>query len=139
MDVLTIEQRRFCMSRIRPGDTGPELRLRKALWGRGHRYRLRSKLLGRPDLIFPKAKIAVFVDGCFWHGCAEHCKLPKTNANFWSQKIARNVQRDQQVTAALVSSGWTVIRSWEHDITLQLDLTVKRISVALDRASSRRS
>ncbi len=123
-DVMTPEQRSRCMSRIRGADTGPERRVRRALWGAGLRYRINPKPPGRPDLFFPSERVAVFVDGCFWHGCPEHGVRPKTNVEFWRAKIERNIKRDQQVTAKLTADGWKVLRYWEHDAEGKIDTIV---------------
>lgn len=129
-DVLNADQRSYCMSRVRDRDTKPEIRLRKALWAKGLRYRVRYCLPGKPDIAFPGKKIAVFVDGCFWHGCPVHFKLPKTNSAFWGKKIQNNIQRDQEVTRQLSDNGWTVIRIREHEIKDDLDWVVKKIQNA---------
>lgn len=101
-------------------DTTPELRLRSALHGRGLRYRcdLRidlHELRVRPDVVFTRRKIAVFVDGCYWHGCPEHGATPQSNREYWLAKIARNQERDRRADHALRGAGWTVVRVWEHD------------------------
>lgn len=117
MDVLSPEQRSRCMSRIRGTDTKPELKLRKALWHRGWRYRLHCKELpGRPDIVFVSQGVAVFVDGCFFHGCPKHYSPPESNAEFWSRKIEANKRRDAEVSAELEADGWHVLRIWEHEI-----------------------
>lgn len=115
-DVLTKEQRKFCMSRIRGRDTKPELLLRHMLWGLGLRYRLRFQVEGRPDLVFPAAKTAVFVDGCQWHCCPSHWVRPRSNRDFWDRKFEKNRIRDQVVNSALNEQGWRVLRFWEHEI-----------------------
>jgi DNA mismatch endonuclease (patch repair protein) len=100
--------------------TKPEVRLRSALHRSGHRYR-KDHLLRvgtvrvRPDVVFTRWKVAVFVDGCFWHGCPDHQHIPKSNREYWVPKLAANVERDQRVGAALTDSGWVVVRIWEHD------------------------
>jgi len=114
-DVLTPEQRRLNMRRIRGRDTKPELLLRRGLHSRGLRFRLyRSDLPGRPDLVFPLRKAVVFIHGCFWHGhgCAL-CKAPATRAEFWTSKIARNAERDQIASSELMKAGWRVLTVWE--------------------------
>ncbi len=97
-------------------DTKPELLLRRALWAAGLRgYRLHKKSLpGRPDIAYTTKKVAIFVNGCFWHRCP-HCQLnlPKTNTEFWKAKFARNVQRDQEKQAALIAAGWQLLVIWE--------------------------
>lgn len=115
-DVLTPEQRRRCMSAIKGKNTKPERILRYILWQSGFRYRLRSFLPGRPDLVFPRVKLAVFIDGCFWHGCPKHFVPPKTRANFWREKIRRNKTRDRLVVKELRRLNWHVARIWEHEI-----------------------
>lgn len=129
--MLTKEQRSNCMSRIRGKDTKPEFLLRKALWRAGYRYRLKSRLTGRPDIVFPGKKVAIFVDGCFWHGCPEHRTQPKTNSEFWRKKLSRNIMRDKEVTAQLESDGWCVLRFWEHMIKGDVGLVVVKIQKAL--------
>jgi DNA mismatch endonuclease (patch repair protein) len=104
----------------RRADTKPELALRKELHRRGLRFRKDAPLrqaerLRRVDIVFPGARLAVFVDGCFWHGCPEHGNKPRANTPYWSAKLARNVARDAQVDAELESAGWAVIRVWEHE------------------------
>jgi DNA mismatch endonuclease (patch repair protein) len=100
-------------------NTGPELRLRTALHRRGLRYRLHRRVepdvRATVDIAFGPARVAVFVDGCFWHRCPEHAIPPKANAAWWSQKLDANVERDRRNDAALVNRGWMVIRVWEHE------------------------
>jgi DNA mismatch endonuclease, patch repair protein len=127
MDVLTREQRSLCMSRIRGKNTRPEMRLRLALWAVGLRYRIHARLPGRPDVVFPSARVAVFVDGCFWHGCPDHGVKPKTNAQFWEEKIASNAARDRRNNAALQEAGWSIVRIWEHELRGDLTGVVRRI------------
>ena len=105
------------MTSTRQRDTAPELALRSALHARGLRYRIDYKLPGtrrRADLAFPKARVAVFVDGCFWHGCPEHGTWPKANSQWWREKIRANQRRDADTNARLADGGWTVVRVWEH-------------------------
>lgn len=116
-DVLSPEQRRLNMSRIRGKNTKPEMRLRTALHIRGLRFRLhRKELPGSPDIVFVRQKIAVFVDGCFWHGCPSHSVQPRTNTRFWSEKIGKNRARDRKTSRQLKELGWTVLRVWEHEL-----------------------
>jgi DNA mismatch endonuclease (patch repair protein) len=119
-DRLSPEERSRLMSQIRGRDTTPERRLRKALWIAGLRYRLNSKLPGKPDIVFPAAKVAVFVDGCFWHGCPLHGRVPKSNQSFWLKKFTRNIARDIAAEAALTAQGWLALRFWEHEIDKDL-------------------
>lgn len=126
-DVLTPEQRRKCMSSVRGTNTKPELLLRKALWRKGLRYRLKSELPGKPDIVLSRYKVAIFVDGCFWHSCPEHGSLPESNTSFWKKKIARNVERDHEVNALLEQNGWRIIRIWEHEIKQSIEKVVERV------------
>jgi DNA mismatch endonuclease (patch repair protein) len=113
LKVLTKSQQ---MARVKSKNTGAEVQLRKALWARGMRYRLHATLPGTPDLVFPGARVAVFVDGCFWHGCAEHYSAPQTNSTFWSEKLSRNTERDRRTDLALRQIGWLPLRVWEHEL-----------------------
>ncbi len=103
----------------RKRDTRPELALRSALHRRGLRYRVNarpaSSLSRRADIVFRRQKVAIFVDGCFWHGCPEHGTSPRTNSGYWRAKIARNIERDRQTDVELASAGWAVVRVWEHE------------------------
>ena len=120
------------MSRIRGKNTGPELALRRALWAAGIRgYRLHHKSAGNADIAFISKRIAVFVDGCFWHGCPIHGSMPRTNSEFWSSKIKKNKARDQLVDRKLESSGWRVMRFWEHQVTDNVAWVVRKIEKAL--------
>jgi DNA mismatch endonuclease (patch repair protein) len=108
------------MQAIRRRDTKPEIALRALLHRRGLRFRkdLRLDLDGirvRPDIVFTRKRVAVFVDGCFWHLCPEHGRQPKVNDWYWAPKLERTVQRDQAANAALAAAGWVVIRVWEHE------------------------
>jgi len=103
-------------------DTGPELRLRSALHAQGLRYRVDYPIRTlsvrvRPDIVFTKQRLAIFVDGCFFHACPTHGTRPRQNVQYWEQKLERNVLRDRRVTEALREERWTVIRLWEHQPT----------------------
>lgn len=79
-------------------------------------WRRNYQLTGKPDFVFPRLKIAVFIDGCFWHGCSSHCRMPSSNVNYWNNKIEKNKIRDRAITKTLKMKGWQVIRIWEHEI-----------------------
>lgn len=130
-DVLTPAQRSHCMSQIRGKDTKPELLLRKALWVLGKRYRIRSRLPGCPDVVFPKAKVAVFVDGCQWHCCPVHFVRPKSNQEFWDRKFERNRLRDEEVNRLLKEQDWCVLRFWEHEVEKDCSSIARMIASAL--------
>ncbi|WP_323679782.1 very short patch repair endonuclease [Exiguobacterium indicum] len=109
-------------------DTKLELRIRKKLWHKGLRYRKNlTSLLGTPDIAFPNLKFVVFIDSCFWHGCPQHFKLPKKNSSFWRNKIARNTERDLEVTKHYTCINWTILRFWEHDIKNNPEAVIKEI------------
>jgi len=108
------------MKGIRRRDTAPERALRSELHRRGLRFRVDAPVSvegrsPRPDVIFPRHRVAVFVDGCFWHGCPDHSAAPRQNQAYWGPKIARNIERDEEHDAKLEAAGWTVIRVWAHE------------------------
>lgn len=127
------------MQAIRRTDTKPERELRSALHRLGFRFRkdVRVDLQTarvRPDILFPRRRLAVFVDGCFWHSCPVHGRQPGTNSAYWNPKLARTVERDREADAALHEAGWEVVRVWEHE---QAAEAVRRVTDALakiDRA-----
>jgi DNA mismatch endonuclease (patch repair protein) len=106
------------MAKVRRKSTGAEVAVRRELYRRGLRYRVDFEVLKKPrrvaDIAFPGRRIAVFIDGCFWHGCPDHATWPKQNAEFWRQKIEANRLRDADTNSRLLESGWTVLRFWEH-------------------------
>ncbi len=132
MDVLSTEQRHKNMSRIKAKDTTIEIKLRKALWHKGYRYRKNYKALpGSPDIVLTKYKIVIFCDGEFFHGKDwEQLRKKLKNSNnsqFWISKIARNIDRDDEINKKLVVMGWTVLRFWGEDIKKHLDECVQVI------------
>jgi DNA mismatch endonuclease, patch repair protein len=132
MDPLSPEQRSALMSRIRSKDTRPEMELRRALFRRGFRYRIHRKgLPGKPDIVFAKARLAVFCHGCFWHGHEGCYKAPATNAEFWKSKLDRNKARDENNKRDLESLGWRVLQVWECHIYNNIDAVVYNIASIL--------
>ena len=112
-------------------DTAPERALRSELWRRGLRYRVDLKVIGRRrrvDIVFTRAKVAVFVDGCFWHSCPLHATAPKANREWWQEKLAANVERDRTTDEALTAEGWHVMRVWEHE---PVEMAAGRIEAAV--------
>jgi DNA mismatch endonuclease, patch repair protein len=107
------------LAKVRQKSTNAELRLRRVLHAQGLRYRLHLPILAKPrrtaDIVFPRQRLAVFVDGCFWHGCPEHSSWPKSNAEFWRDKIKTNKTRDANTNMRLRAAGRQVIRVWEHE------------------------
>jgi DNA mismatch endonuclease, patch repair protein len=129
---------RASMRSNRRRDTGPEKRIRSALHRRGYRFRVDHPLrlegaLVRPDVVFTRAKVAVFVDGCFWHSCPLHGTSPRSNRDYWGPKLARNAERDRANTVALRRDGWRVVRIWEHD---DVETGLRAIEDALFSAGS---
>ncbi len=128
MDKIDKVTRSKNMAHIRAKNTSPELQVRKKLSTLGFRYRIHYSLPGRPDIVFPSRKIAVFINGCFWH--AHGCKLdhkPKSNISFWEKKISQNKKRDIKNRALLRKLGWRVVILWECEINKNLDKTIKKI------------
>lgn len=125
------------MSKVKSKNTNIEVILRKALWGKGLRYRKNyNKLIGTPDIVFLKAKLAIFCDSEFWHGkyFLEGKSIPKTNQNFWVEKIRTNIERDKKVDSKLIEDGWKVLHFWGNDIKKNLDNCVNSIEHILSSA-----
>lgn len=120
------------MSSIKRENTKPELALRKALWARGIRYRAHYGD-EHIDIAFPTKKLAIFVDGCFWHGCPKHLRLPKSNESYWHPKLRKNIERDRAKEARLKADGWAVVRIWEHELS-DVNGAVRKIKKALIQA-----
>ncbi|WP_114793120.1 DNA mismatch endonuclease Vsr [Niabella yanshanensis] len=134
-DIWSKEKRSEVMSKIRSKDTKPEIMLRKALFALGYRYRIHNKKLpGKPDIVLPKYKTAIFVHGCFWHyhaDCREG-RIPNTNSTFWKEKLLKNISRDQKHQEALQQLGWKVLVCWECDIEKNIEMVLKTIIAHLD-------
>ncbi|MCK9871105.1 very short patch repair endonuclease [Nocardiopsis dassonvillei] len=117
----------------RSKDTRPEIRLRSILHRRGLRYRVAIRpipsLRRTADIVFTRARVAVFVDGCYWHGCPDHYRPSKRNIEFWKEKIEKNRSRDEETNRKLTQSGWTVIRIWEHE---ELESAANRVLEAVE-------
>lgn len=134
MDVLTKEQRRKNMQSIKSKDSKIELVFRKALWAKGYRYRKNyKKLIGCPDVVILKYKIAIFCDGEFWHGynLAKYKQSNGENKKFWVNKIESNIKRDKYVNEQLQCSGWKVLRFWEHEIKNDVNMCISKIEYTL--------
>ncbi|WP_101254052.1 very short patch repair endonuclease [Streptomyces barkulensis] len=130
---------RASMRANRSRDTKPEIALRKAVHSLGLRYRVAARPLPElrrtADLVFTRQKVAVFMDGCFWHGCEEHHTRPSANAPYWSEKVRRNRERDRDTTARLTEAGWLVLRFWEHEDPVEAALKVEAAVKARRSAS----
>ena len=125
------------MQAIRNRDTKPEWLIRRLVHARGLRYRVAAKplpgLRRTADMVFRPVKVAVFIDGCYWHGCPEHYVPPRTNPGYWSDKVARNMARDRDTDQRLLEAGWTVLRFWEHE---SAEDCAARISAEVERRRS---
>ena len=132
-DNMTKKQRSITMSKIRSkGNLSTELKMVELLKSSGiHGWRRHQKLVGRPDFIFRDKKIAVFIDGCFWHGCPRCFIKPKSNVKYWFAKIARNKDRSKEVNRELKSLGWTVLRFWEHSFKRPQNILKKIVNVLI--------
>lgn len=131
---VTTESRSFLMSKIKASETTPEQILRSKIWSLGYRYRKNVKSLpGKPDLVFTRARLVVFVDGEFWHGYQWQSKKKRIKANkkYWIMKIERNMERDKKQMRELRKLGWKVVRFWEHQVRHDLDNCIQRILMNL--------
>jgi DNA mismatch endonuclease, patch repair protein len=138
-DCFPAEKRSDIMRKIKGSNTQLELSFRSRLWAAGMRYRVTSRLPGKPDLVFPAARVSVFVDSCFFHACPKHCRFPKSNQSYWTAKLSRNRERDRLVAAEHRKLGWKIIRVWEHSIKTRPEACVSRIKAAvLSRSESMR-
>lgn len=128
MDNLTSEQRKKNMRSIRYKDTKMEVAVRSVLHKKGYRFRKNvSKLIGKPDIVFSKKRVAVFLDFCFWHLCPYHHNIPQTNTKYWLPKLERNKKRAKEVNVQLRKNGWTVLRFWEHQVRKDFDRVIINI------------
>lgn len=131
-DRHTKAQRRYNMSRIKNKDTSLELRFRKMLCDKGLKgYKVNYSLPGKPDIIFTRFKLAIFVDGCFWHKCPKCFKYPQSNKKFWKDKILKNKRRDKIVNNELSKLGYQVLRFWQHEIKENPDICVNQVYIIL--------
>lgn len=126
---------RHIMQKVRRRDTSAELLLRKNLFRLGLRYRLHAKPVSsircKADIVFRSAKVCVFIDGCYWHGCSRHFRAPLTNNSWWKEKIADNRLRDRRQSRILRRHGWTVIRFWEHQVASDPGSCARRVIAAI--------
>lgn len=116
-DTVSKKKRSEIMRSVKSKDTKLEIAFRKILSAKGLKYIKNSgKYFGKPDIIFKKRKVAIFIDSCFWHGCKKHCRIPSTKKQYWIPKIKRNIERDREVTKYYKKHQWKVFRIWEHVI-----------------------
>jgi DNA mismatch endonuclease (patch repair protein) len=133
-DIVDVATRSRMMSAIRGKNTQPELALRRGLWAMGFRFRIHNrKVPGAPDISHSGLKLAVFVDGCFWHKCPQHYRRPGSRQDFWDRKIENNLRRRESVKATLAGKGWKVIEVWEHQLRREPVETVRLVAVQWKR------
>ena len=137
MDNVTPATRSRIMKSVRSADTKPERALRSALWARGLRFRKHDRTVtGRPDLSHKGRRVAVFVDGCFWHGCPRCYAAPASNVGFWQRKLRTNIQRRNRVRKELASAGWRVVEIWECEMREMRERIVRAVARALAGTSA---
>lgn len=132
---ITTKKRSDLMRKIKSNNTSPEIKLRKALWAQGIRYRIKNESIpGKPDIAIKKYKLAIFVDGEFWHGYnwSEKKTRIKSNRDYWIKKIEGNIQRDKRVNMVLKENGWTVLRYWQNEIKKDLDRCIYEIKKVIE-------
>lgn len=131
MDTVTPDKRSWIMGQVKSrGGKSTELKIIQILREKKLKgWRRNFELPGRPDFVYPKLRIVIFVDGCFWHGCKNHCRLPSSNREYWIAKIERNKARDKEISKQLKLLGWEVIRIWEHEIgTSQMTRKLRKVA-----------
>lgn len=128
-DKVTPDIRTRTMRGVKSKDSKMEVKFRSALWRSGLRFYKNAKNLpGKPDIVFPKLKIVVFLDSCYWHGCPLHLRMPKSNLDYWLPKIERNKKRDNEINVYYTENGWRIFRIWEHELKTDFDSQVLKIS-----------
>jgi DNA mismatch endonuclease (patch repair protein) len=137
VDNLTEIQRRKNMQAIRSTNTKMEQFIAKELWNRGYRFRKNVKnLTGKPDIAIKKYKVAIFLDSCFWHGCELHCIYPKSNTEYWAEKILKNIQHDRKINDYYSNKGWHLLRIWEHEVKSDRFQVIEKIARFIDEAKN---
>lgn len=133
-DTVSKKKRSEIMSKIKSTETAIEDKFRKGLWRRGFRYRKNVKnMIGKPDIYFSRKKIVIFLDSCFWHGCKLHCRMPKSNIEYWEGKIKRNKKRDAEVTKYYKNNNFAVLRFWEHETKKDLDKAINKVEFIINK------
>ncbi|SHL13555.1 very short patch repair endonuclease [Alicyclobacillus tolerans] len=127
-DNVSRRRRSEIMSAVRSNNTSLELRVRRELWRRGFQFRTNVKdLPGKPDIAIKKLKLVIFIDSCFWHGCPEHVRMPKSNVEYWTTKIEKNKTTDKTITEHYQAMGWHIVRIWEHDVKSNFENTMDKL------------
>lgn len=132
-DNLNPADRTRTMQAVKSKDSKMEVKFRSSLWRRGFRFFKNVKSLpGKPDVVFPKKKIAIFLDSCFWHGCPLHLKLPVSNADYWRNKIEKNRNRDKEINTIYKEMNWKILRIWEHDLKTDFESCLVKVTQNLE-------
>lgn len=127
-DTISKKKRSEIMSKVKSKDSKIEIDFRKAIWKAGFRYRKNpTKYFGKPDIVLPERKTAIFIDSCFWHGCKKHCRIPTVREKYWTAKIDRNIERDKETSKYYKKQGWKIFRIWEHDLLEKRDKIIKSV------------
>ncbi|MGC2234996.1 MAG: very short patch repair endonuclease [Pyrinomonadaceae bacterium] len=127
-DNVSKETRTRTMRAVKSKDSKMEVRFRSALWRSGLRfYKNAASMVGKPDIVFPRKKVVIFLDSCFWHGCPLHLRRPSSNVEYWQAKIDRNKSRDAKVNETYAETNWRVIRFWEHELKQDFERCVNRV------------
>jgi DNA mismatch endonuclease (patch repair protein) len=128
MDTVSTKKRSETMRAIKSRNTSLEKNFRKILRDAGYKFKNNvASLTGKPDIVFPKQKVAIFLDSCFWHGCKRHCRMPIANRVYWRKKIENNKKRDKKINAIYKKMGWEILRFWEHEIKKCPNKTINHI------------
>ncbi len=136
-DKVSTEVRTRTMRAVKSNDSKMEIKFRSALWRSGLRfYKNVKSLSGKPDIVFPKKKVVIFLDSCFWHGCPEHLRMPKSNLDYWQPKIERNKKRDSEINAYYSENNWQIFRIWEHELKTNFDNQVSEVARAVRRSQN---
>ena len=134
-DTVSKKVRSRIMKSIRSNRTKLEEKVSSELWKRGYRFRRNvNNLFGTPDIAIKKYRVVIFIDSCFWHGCKDHCRMPKSNKEFWVEKIEKNKRRDKEVTDYYRQNGWFILRIWEHDLVNDFQGSINRIGEIITQA-----
>jgi DNA mismatch endonuclease (patch repair protein) len=134
-DNVSQEERSRIMKQIRSKNTKLENSIASGLWKRGYRFRRNVKsLFGKPDIAIKKYHVVIFIDSCFWHGCPQHCRIPKSNRAYWENKINSNKKRDKEVSEYYIKKHWNLLRIWEHDIKDNYEKSLDLISKFIENA-----
>ena len=136
-DKVSPEVRTRTMRAVKSNDSKMEIKFRSALWRCGLRFYKNVKSLpGKPDIVFPKKKVVIFLDSCFWHGCPQHLRMPKSNLDYWQPKIERNKKRDGEINSYYSENNWRILRIWEHELKTNFDNKVSEVALTVRKSQN---